>query len=280
MENLDLNELIERYLDGSLPAEMQQEVETRLATDADFKAEVELHRQLQTELADPKKMQLRDLLQEVVQEPLPAPAKPGWLKLVGTGLAALLVLWALWVWLSPTPTDVPAPVRQEETKPVTPDNQPVAMPPGQNEPPKTDVKEAHPHIAMANPAAFHTNRDFEARLGSQIRDAGGAATVASPATGADFTPKDGFVRIRFRGAANADGDATSYPLHINIYSNEPNPDKPMFLLRPEITDRNAGSWDFSTMARLRLQPGLYYFTVERQAGDDLIFVGKFTVGAR
>ena len=46
MENLDTNELIEQYLSGTLPPAEQRAVEARIATDAAFRADVELHRQL------------------------------------------------------------------------------------------------------------------------------------------------------------------------------------------------------------------------------------------
>jgi hypothetical protein len=233
---------------------------------------VELHRQIYAELADPNKLHLRDLLHEIVQAPLPAPTKYRRLKWLGFGLVILLAIWLVWHWQSPTPEVLPKPAGQESI-------QPVAIPPGQTEPLKSDKKEVDPPpIAMANPAAFALNRDFEVRLGRQIRAMGGTAEMTSPRAGANFTIQKGYVSVHFRGTSAADNDTAQYPLILKIYNNQPAPDRPQFTVRPEIILRNADLWTFSTTQRLRLQPGLYYFTIERFADDDLIFVGKFTVG--
>jgi hypothetical protein len=275
MENFDTNELIERYLDGSLPSEIRQDVETRIATEAGFRAEVELHRQLQAELADPKKLQLRDLLHDVVNTPLPTPVKYGWLKWLGIGLAALLVLWLGWRWLSPDPEGLPMPAKPAPTA-----TEPMVVTPGQNEPTKSDKKDSNEPIAMADRSGYVVNPAFESRLGSQIRAVDGGATLLSPVSGANFTAKDGFVSIHFRGNAAADSDTAQYPLAVKIYNNQPDPGQPLLIIRPNIIRGDKELWIFSATQRLKLKPGLYYFTIEKEADEDLIFVGKFTVGAK
>ena len=133
---------------------------------------------------------------------------------------------------------------------------------------------------MADPAAFKLNRDFEARLGSQIRDAGGSATVKSPAQGADFTPENGSVNILFRGTAPAAADSAQFPLILRIYNNQAAAGRPVFTTGLKVDRRDSDPWTFSKTSKLSLKAGLYYFTIERTTEEDLIFVGKFTVGAQ
>ncbi len=280
MENLDTNDLIEQYLDGSLPPAEQQAMEARLATDADFRADVELHRQLHEEFADPKKLELRDMLSDILREP-PPPAKYGWLKGLGIVLAVLLAGWMGWRWISPAPA--PAPAEQEEIKSNLPPTEPVATPETRDVPPDPSEKAPQSPIAMADPAAFAPNREFEDRLGSGVRATDGSADMKSPAMGADFALENGQVKITFRGTAPADADTARYPLALKIYTNRPvSSQAPPLRVLPTISNRSAatGKWAFYAPQTLRLRPGLYYFTLERQSDEEVLFVGKFTVGAR
>lgn len=281
MENLDKNELIEQYLGGTLPPAEKQALETRMATDPAFRDEVELHRQLHEEFADPQKLQLRDLLGDILREPPPPAPKEagGWLKGLGLVAGVLLAVWLGFRWLSPAPEH--APDAQEE-KSAPPPTIPTAPVQNENTPPKPLESTPERPIAMANRAAFAPNRDFENGISSQIRAIGGPAELQSPAMGAHFTPENGFVKLNFRGTAPADADTAQYPLVLKIYSNKTPPGEALFRLLPTIANRAsaADKWTFSTVQRLRLGQGLYYFTLERRAEEDLIFVGKFTVGTR
>ncbi len=127
---------------------------------------------------------------------------------------------------------------------------------------------------MANPAAFTPNSEFEARLGSTMRSTDGSAEVKSPVSGANFTPENGFVKINFRGTAPANADSIVLKIYNNQLASQP--------VRVLPTHQNTGNKtaDFSSLQRLRLPPGQYYFTLERHADEELIFVGKFRVGAR
>ena len=280
MENLDTNERIEQYLNGALPPAEMQAMEARIATDAAFRNEVELNPQLHAEFEDPQKLTLRNLLGDILREPPPpAPRQYGNL-LKGLGLvsAVLLAVWLGLRWLSPAPEPATAAPEEKSTRPPTQ----VAPTENENTPPKPLESTPERPIAMADPAAFTPNRGFEDRIGSQIRAAGGSVDLQSPAMGANFAPENGFVKITFRGTAPADADTAQYPLVLKIYTNKNPSGEALFRLLPTIDNRAsaADKWTFSTVQRLRLRPGLYYFTVERQAEEDLIFTGKFTVGAR
>ncbi len=280
MENLDNNERIEQYLRGTLPPEDQQAVETSLATDPAFRAEVELHRQLHAEFADPKKLELRDLLTDVLKNPPPPPpANKNGTKWIGITLTVLLLGGLGWYWLASPVKDSTQPARQEEIKSVPPANEPIATQENGNTPTEPVEKTPERPIAQADPAAYTPNRAFESRLGSMIRSSDGAAEMSSPSMGATFKAENGMVKINFRGTAPAEADTAQFPLVLKIYDNRVDLNKSLFRILPAISNRNAadGQWAFSSVQRLRLRPGLYYYTLERQADEDLIFVGKFRV---
>ena len=274
MENFDTNDLVERYLDGSLSPDEKESVETRMSSDPAFRAEVDLHRQLQEEFVDPQKLQLRDMMSNILRD-TPAPpdaTQPNWLKILGMALLVLLGAWAIWRMASPMQKNAPTmPPTQQELQ--TPSQVPAKG--------SDSLPQAPPEpIAMADRTAFKSNPVFEARLGNGgIRSTDGKVVkVQSPVLGADFKAVKGVVSLHFKGTALSDDDQSENPLQINIYASR-STDTPIAQFTPGITNRNekTDKWAFSTKKALRLPPGLYYFTIERQLDSELIFVGKFTV---
>lgn len=279
MKNLDNNELIEQYLRGALPPEDLQAVETSLATDPAFRAEVDLHRHLQEEFADPKKLELRDLLTDILKDPpAPPPANNAWVKWAGIALTVLL-LGGFGLYRIASSQESTQPATQQEIKAVPPANEPIATQEKGNIPTEPVEKTPERPIAQADPAAYIPNRAFEGRLGSMIRSSDGTTEMSSPAMGATFKAENGLVKINFRGTAPDNGDTAQFPLVLKIYDNQVDFRKSLYRVLPSINNRNAsnGTWAFSSAQRLRLKPGLYYYTVERLADEDLIFAGKFRV---
>ncbi len=279
MENPDTNELIEQYLNGSLSAADRQAVEARLIADSSFKAEVELHRQLHAEFTDPYKLQLRDLLSDIVQETPVPPPKDRFIRFKGLSIALLILMgaWLVWLWFSSTRGRTPLPSEQEEIQSPS-STKPVVISPAQDTPAKP-LEKTLPPIAMADPAAFAANRVFEDRLESVIRSTGGTVKMQSPVPAANFTAQNGLTKLHFSGTVSADADTSTYPLFVKIYGNRKT-EEPLFQVPLLLTDRNSasGQWAFSQSPRLRLPPGLYYYTLERRASEEVIFVGKLTVG--
>ena len=276
MENFDIQERIEQYLSGTLSKADKEAVEAQMATDPAFRAEVELHRQLHAELEDPKKLQLRDLLREITQ----APPKPNPFDRFKWPVVVLLILlfgWACWTWFIHTPAPAPNTPKQETITPQAPVSEPVAT----QDTPIIPTEQKERQIALANPADFAINRAFEDHVGSNLRATNGAAELASPRLGANFTPDNGKVNLFFKGTVGASADAQPFPLLLKIYNNQPNTE-PLFNLTPNISSqsRTTSQWAFSLSSKLRLKPGLYYFTIERQEDGDLVYTGKFTVGAK
>lgn len=279
MKNKDIVELIEQYLKDALPPEEKLAVETRMAADASFRSEVELHRQLHQEFADTRKLHLRDLLTDMLQDPPPPPTATGsrvkWLVIAGVTLLLGSLCWYL---LSPRMEET-LPAKQEELKSAPPSSEPIATPEKENSPSEPVEEKQKRPIAKADPAAYTPNPNFENRLGSMIRATDGSVEMASPAMGATLKVENGVVKLNFRGKAPADADEAEFPLVLKIYDNKAVSDKFQYRITPAISDRNNSNqmWTFSASQRLRLRPGLYYYTLERQADEDLIFVGKFRV---
>lgn len=280
MENLDTNDLIEQYLNGTLSQTEREAVENRITGDPAFRADVELHRQLHTEFEDPKKLHLRDLMFDITQAPPPPPSvgKSGIFKGIGITLLALLLGWLAWSRLARAPETPPPP----PAPPVT--NEPVATQDVQSPPNKPEDKKSNQLIAMADPKDFNINPAFESRLslsGSQSRAVDGSAELKSPRQGANFTPENGRVSIKFQGTAGADSGSEQNPLLLEIYNNQPNP-KTLHSLYPTVSasSRATSVWEFSTTAKLPLKPGLYYFNILRQDDGAVVYTGKFTVGAK
>ena len=279
MENNNTNEIIEQYLNGTLPAEERQALEQRLETDAAFSAELELHRQLHREFADPKKLALRDMMRELVEETpaVPAGQNRSW-KIAAIALAMLVLGWAGWHWLAPERVVIP-PASQDEIKSTAPANEPIATPDNTNQSTEPQEKTPEQPIAQADPKAYLPNRAFEGRLGSMVRSTDGSVKMNSPAMGATLKAENGTVKINFRGTAPADADTAQFPLALKIYDNKVNFGKPLYRILPTIADRKTAdeTWAFSTIQKLQLKPGLYYYTLERVEEEDLIFAGKFRV---
>ncbi len=276
MENFDIQERIEQYLSGALSKETKEAVEAQMATDPAFRAEVELHRQLQAEFEDPKKLQLRDLMREITQ----TPPKPNLFERFKWPLVVLLILlfgWAGWTWFTLTSEPVPNTPKQEIIPPQTPASEPVAT---QDTPTIATEQQERP-IAMANPADFAINRAFEDHVGGNLRATNGAAELATPRIGADLKLYNGKVTLFFKGTVGASSDTQRFPLLLKIYTNQPNAE-PVFTLNPNISSesRATSQWAFVLSAKVSMKPGLYYFTIERQEDGDLVYIGKFTVGAK
>ncbi len=276
MDNLDNKELIERYLDGTLSEAEREALNTRLAIDDAFRAELELHQQIHAEFADPKKLQLRDMLTDILQqEPTPTEAeKPsnGW-KLAGLVLIVLLGAGLIWWMAGQTKNPMPsAPEQPQQTAPIQQTG---------NDPDTTQSgKTPSNAIAMVDKAAFKANKVFEARLGNGgIRSSDAAESkMTQPAMGANFTAANGQVKINFSGTIPSEADAEELPLQISVYNNL-STDVPVAQFAPQMTNRNqqVEKWTFSSRQMLRLTAGLYYYTLERKSDGELMYVGKFTV---
>lgn len=289
MNKEELYDLIERYLDGTLPETEHQAVERQMAIDADFRAEVELHRALHTSLGDAGNLRLRAALDNLLSNPpstndastpKTAPPLTGFFTLRRlTGLAAVLaaIVFFLWLWLAPD---------DETTRPIS--SQPIQNQPIDTTPPDSislPIK-SNPNkpIAMADPADFVPNPVLEARIGDMMRGSGIGFELTSPAVGASFQLQNGQVTLPIRGIATGGEIPTDQPLELFIYPNRPEAwenKRPVATFpMPVIRDDN-GTYQVEFRPTLRVRPGLYYMVVgQRRTKEDgdghrTLWVGKF-----
>ncbi|MDO8970442.1 MAG: hypothetical protein Q7U74_07130, partial [Saprospiraceae bacterium] len=192
----------------------------------------------------------------------------------GIVVLILLSIAAWWYWSAASPEKaLPAPPPQQ-----TAPNQ--TLPSEDKTAPGTEEQIDKPRpIAMAKGRNFTPNPDFEARMGgSMIRSsAGESVSIQMPTPATDFKIVQGLAKLQFKGSVPADDDLSEQPIAINIFNNKPN-SAPVARILPTISTPNSGTWTFSVKHEAKLSPGQYYFVLERVQSEDLLWVGKFTVG--
>lgn len=296
MNKEELYDLIERYLDGVLSDAEREAVERRMANEADFRAEVELHRALHTSLSDADNFRLRNALDDLLRDPPPTDDTTNqgsasstllrWPQLVSIVVLIAVAGWFMWQWLSPDNKSLSSPIPQppqdqtsdttstpEQKLPLdTPSSQPVRPKP--NKP-----------IAMADPADFKPNPVLEARIGDMVRGNGIGFELTSPAAGASFQLRNGRIALPIRGTVTGGGIPADQPLELLIYPNRPeawDDKQPIATFSLPLTPYAPDSYQTEFRPMLRTRPGLYYLIVgqRRLPGDDghiVLWVGKFTV---
>lgn len=95
LSNADL-QLIKKYMFGQLSSSEQQQISARLATDADFRAELDFHKKLFATLHDREGERLKKILGDVESEHFPKPSGQGnfwWLWLLAVLLLGGLIFY-------------------------------------------------------------------------------------------------------------------------------------------------------------------------------------------
>ena len=289
MKKETLHELIEQYLDDSLPVAERRDFQRKLASDANLRAELEIHRALQEHLGDAGEQRLRLALEDVMQAPV---ARGGqtismfrrrWLALAAATAFVLVACFFLWQRLGPE-TDVlvsvpPAVPETNMPRLTVPEAQEVPAPVHPESQPPQSQRRQQP-MALANPADFLPNPTLEGRIGGIRGNQEITLDWLSPATGARFVLKNGQITLDVKANLQADSAALTLPLRLFIYSNKPEAwenKKPVFNLpfRFEATGEQQYRVDFRQV--LRLHPGLYYIVVGQQRLPDASG-GYFTLG--
>ncbi len=129
-------------------------------------------------------------------------------------------------------------------------------------------------IAQADPADFLLNAEMEYMVSGGVRSGNLEVKISSPANGADFRlGKNGEALIKFAGKMDAEADAD---LVLAIYNNK-EVNKPETTLPLDVKKTTDG-WAFEIPQRLKLNPGLYYFAIEK--GGEAVYTGRFTIGKK
>ncbi len=272
MTKNELQEQIEAWLNHTMDPETLQAWEQRMAEDHALRQEIALHQQIQKDF-DAGRLHLRANLRNIMNEPLPVEAvsKPGkgrtWLAGLLLLCIVLGVIWSISKWGQSVQTPSP-------DAPATP---PVASPA-----PDTLVeapKQKEP-IAMLDPARFKVNPSMEALVNSKVRSESMEVKMSRPANGVQLVSDEkGMCQLRFTGTILMQSDPAPTAFVLSFFNNV-NASKPV-LETPVLVEKegdNALKFDFQQ--RLKLQAGLYYFTIEAVEGGEILYAGKCSIVSR
>jgi len=277
MNHQEYIERIEAYLNDALSEDQRQELERRMATDEDFRNEVEFQRQMHEHFWDEERQHFREMVQGVMEEN-PAPQSPAPVKSRSSTLkwiALLAVLFIagffIWQWGKPSTPPPSGPIEPSLPKELELKQEDV--------PPKLEPTEKKPEenrpIAKVDLSNYVPNASMEALVHGGMMGEGIDLTITSPLNGTDFkSEKNGVTALHFTGTVEdmAEGDPTSFKLSVVNNVNKPIESIPFDLQKDA-----SGKYRFDLLQRLNVPSGLYYFTLDDQAGNR-VYTGKFTIG--
>lgn len=292
MENGNLYDLIERYLDDNLSETERISVESRLVDDPEFREEVALHKALHRHLSDSGELRLRSVLTQVLTRPVadrrsPAPPRKRWLIALGIVLLVMSALIAL-LWTRQADTfRAPRPVMPQEG--VNPDIKPEQNQAPAPVPPNNGRAPLHQRpIAKADTADFKINPSLEARLGNYrgVNDALPYLSVTGFSSKLPMTSKDKQSGFYFQGLLDADTLQVRQPFWLFIYSNRPADWKEkasLYAFPLQLQPAGPDQYKIDLKQKIFVGPGLYYLVVGWQintASKDsyaTLWVGKMSM---
>lgn len=299
MEENNLYDLIDAYLDKTLSAEHLVEVEQQLLTDDSFQEEVALQQKLREAYSDSKQFHLYQTITKVLEEGRltqteaaakgnNSPSKNNW-KWLGLFLFVVFAGIGFWFIHSPPPPELSsaASIEEDDRDRITLDTlSPIdssaheqrkdtfkTIPPSSNPnvspPPK---KKKNTPIA-SNSADYKTNNTLES-LTDQVRSPGTKQkiTLTSPKIDADFNLNvRNKVNIAFEGKVEREENGK---LSLLVFNNK-NPNRPIDTKIINIDKNETGLDTFYLNYEFTRPPGLYYFTIESE--NKILAAGRFEV---
>jgi hypothetical protein len=295
MENQDILELINAFLDEELSEDQAREVERRMAEDAEFRKGVALQKDLRSAYRQSGRIRLRNRMAEIMEEPIPeednnVPSTKNkampfgkWLLLLA---AIVIVLLATWFFSRPEKTDkiIDPPTTEQNNRPtsedadaqveeeITPTEENQQSPEGE----ETISSETRPPIAMADPADFAPNPAMEAMIGGEFRSEEDLSLLLTkPAEDAFFKLQGGESQtVPIAGTLSGLEAGDQLNLVLLFFDNK-DANNPIleFPFEVEGADEEV---TFDLSPSLNSRPGLYYFMIETEEGD-VLTVGKFKI---
>ena len=291
MENENVLELIDGFLDGTLPETRLREVEQRLSQDAAFRQQVQLQRELREAYSNPGRWRLRSVMADIMEEEPQPPEQPPaiknghWWKWIALLVIIVAAGFGIWQWRQPDTTATP-PV-QEEQKAAEQPAPPIAqeepeepkLPAEEPKQPAADQPAAPPRdnapIAVIDPAVFDINGTRETKLQGMRAVQGMELTLSAPAENANFiSGPDKQVTLPFKGTLSDTDNAETVSVLLLLYDNKNR--RPVKEIPIVLQQEKENKFLLDTNNKMALKPGLYYFMVETEDGDPLAG-GKFTV---
>lgn len=293
MEDQELLALIDRYLDGTLTDSELTEVERQIAENPDFRAEVQLQRELREAYQDTGRLRLRSAMADIMEESLSEEA-PSDIQTAGKSgqvwkwilLLILVILIGIAVWYGSRSNEVSPVNPPSNTQPIDPSGQPQEDPdviPGEEDPEPSgqdpQPQETPPSsptrpIAMADPIDLVPNQTMEDLIGGISRSvASFSVTIDNPVPDAAIPPGNASnISISFSGTVQNLKPGESASLVLLLFDNKDSKvTETSFIIQGEATDPG-----FALSASLPARLGLYYYLIETEAGD-LLAAGRFTI---
>jgi hypothetical protein len=288
--NLNSNDMVQRYVLGMLSEEETATMQTRLLFNKQLRQEVESFRTIRKELSATR-----------LSTPAPTGKMVGYRALlIGSLLLAGLVSIVAWRSSRQQPA-VPAPV------PVVQPTGPIASAPSNPSAPVAAIPSTVAEKAPAETTKPIVSNETIAPVTAQPEDNGAPALLAQ-LDPEDYAPypyleqmtsgmrgDEGVITLfkpingqQFKGAAEKivlpfEGNIVSrkqpYDFHLAIYSNKPRDfetDSPVLHVKVPLEKVNDMTWTFAMQTSVRLKPGLYYFILTTREGT-MTTVSKFTV---
>lgn len=270
---IDRNNIIERYLLHQLTDEERHRFRTALLFDPKLREEVEhtrlLHRQIKASIA---RQQPRAWYQNR--------------SYLGLGLFALLMA-AVLIWLAlPEPSAPSSPSAPAIPKSTTaPPKQPAGQAddeqrtiPRTKRQPATPTPEKPQPIAQLEPS-YAPHPYLDQFTDSYNRNSQSIASLTRTPDSLYRRGEDDSLLFQLGGRLRVEGAVPAERFVVRIFSNKLEDFesfRPLYNLSPAIS-MDEGEPTFSAAAKLQLQPGLYYYLLEDNEAEDLIYTGKFIV---
>lgn len=272
MTKNELQEQIEAWLNHTMDPETLQAWEQRMAENPALREEIALHQQVQQDF-DAGRLHLRANLRNILNEPLQveeaSKSRKGRPWLPGLLLLCIItgVVWSIWQWGQPTPMVLPA-------APATP---PVASPA-----PDTNFAAPEPEkpIAKLDPARFKVNPSMEALVNSKVRSESMEVKMRRPANGVRLVPDErGISRLRFTGTILIQSDPAPTAFVLSFFNNV-NTGKSVLEVPFLVKKEGNSDLKFDFQQALKLQSGLYYYTIEALEEGEVLYAGKCSIVPR
>lgn len=281
------NNIIDQYLRQELADDERQAFRVALLFDEELRQEVEDTRLLFQQL-------------QGTASALTSPQSKNWLKWLLGALALGIILslgyWmpASWFEQEPAPSmttpmdsskmEGPSqriPTKEVETQPEkdrVPEEAPASTLPKASPKPKAKLKKTEPSqpIAAAD-SKPHPYLDQFTKAG--FRSNGSTVRIRSPKMGQILPLKNGKIELHIEGTLALEEAPDEERFVIRLFSNKKadfDDFKPLFSGYPTLRAKGA-EYELYLSQTLELSPGLYYFILEDNAIEDMIYVGKIKV---
>jgi hypothetical protein len=293
MENQDILELINAFLDQELSEEQVREVESRMTKDVEFRKNVELQKDIRKAYRHAGRIRLRNSMTEVMKESIPEEdpfvssvgKKTRYLvKLLMLLAAVVIILVVIWFVFRPDKTaqENSSPSTEQSTSPSSKDadtqmeQEIVPIEDNQQEPEdeQTTSSETRYPIAMADPADFAPNPTMEAMIRGEFRSGEGIfLELTSPSEDAFFNLQgDENQTVTVLGTLSGLEVGQQLNLVLLFFDNK-DINNPILEFSFEVEGKEAGT-SLNLSPSLSSRPGLYYLMIETEEGD-LLAAGKF-----